>query len=67
VYFGKIESDCLGEWKADKADGYGIYSHMDGARYEGYWVNDKQEGYGVETWPDNARYEGNYVDGKKHG
>jgi len=29
-----------GEWKNDKANGYGVYKHVNGARYEGYWKND---------------------------
>ena len=24
-----------GEWLEDKANGYGIYTHIDGAKYEG--------------------------------
>jgi hypothetical protein len=24
----------------DKANGYGVYVHMNGARYEGYWKDD---------------------------
>jgi hypothetical protein len=43
-----------GEWKDDKAHGYGKYMHTDGAQYEGYWKEDKQHGKGKETWPDGA-------------
>ncbi len=32
----------------DKAHGRGIYTHMDGAQYEGDWKEDKQEGFGNE-------------------
>ena len=56
-----------GFWKDDKAHGYGIYSHLDGSRYQGYWKEDKQHGEGIETWPDGASYEGDYIEGKKHG
>jgi len=28
-------------WKDDKAHGYGVYMHADGARYEGEWKEDK--------------------------
>ena len=27
--------------KDDKAHGYGKYTHLDGALYEGYWEDDK--------------------------
>jgi hypothetical protein len=30
-----------GNWENDKANGYGIYYHSNGSRYEGNWVNDK--------------------------
>jgi hypothetical protein len=39
-----------GEWKNDKADGYGVYIHLNGAKYEGYWKEDLQDGYGIELW-----------------
>jgi len=29
-----------GEWIDDKANGYGIYIHANGTRYEGNWLND---------------------------
>ena len=29
-----------GDWKDDKANGYGVYTHVNGAKYEGYWVDD---------------------------
>ena len=35
-----------GEWTDDKANGFGIYSHTNGAYYEGHWLNDLQHGYG---------------------
>ena len=44
-----------------------MYTHANGATYEGQWKEDKQHGKGVETWPDGARYDGLYFDGKKHG
>ena len=48
----------MGEWKNDKASGYGEYMHLDGTTYVGNWSEDKQDGYGKETWPDGAQYEG---------
>jgi hypothetical protein len=29
-----------GEWKDDRANGYGVYCHSGGAKYEGHWNND---------------------------
>ena len=49
----------------DKAEGFGTYTHMDGAIYVGMWKEDKQNGKGKETWPDGAMYEGDYVMGLK--
>ena len=57
----------LGQWKDDKANGYGTYIHVNGAKYEGEWKDDLQHGYGIETWTDGSRYEGYYKGGKKHG
>jgi hypothetical protein len=34
----------------DKAHGFGVYSYLDGSRYEGgYWKDNKQHGEGIET------------------
>ncbi len=30
----------IGEWKNDKANGYGVYRHANGAVYEGHWKED---------------------------
>lgn len=60
-------SEESGQWADDKANGYGVYIHANGARYQGEWKNDLQEGYGVETWADGSKYEGYYKTGKKHG
>ena len=51
----------------DKANGYGIYKHVNGAKYEGNWKDDLQDGFGVESWGDGSKYEGYYKEGKKHG
>lgn len=46
-----------GEWENDKANGFGTYTHKNGAVYEGTWVNDVQDGKGKETWADGSVYE----------
>ena len=45
-----------GDWKDDKACGYGVYKHFNGAKYEGEWLDDYQHGKGVETWVDGSKY-----------
>jgi hypothetical protein len=42
--------NTIGNWENDKANGYGVYTHANGSRYEGEWVDDKQHGRGKETW-----------------
>lgn len=34
----------------------GVYTHIDGATYNGAWINDLQEGIGIEKWPDGSLY-----------
>lgn len=48
------------------ANGYGVYTCIDGSRFEGNWVNNNQEGQGNEYLSNGATYTGNYKDGKKH-
>lgn len=31
-----------GEWRDDKAHGYGVYYYKDGSTYEGQWADDHQ-------------------------
>ena len=54
-------------WINDKANGYGLYQHADGARSIGFWKDDIQCGKGNETWADGSRFDGDYKDGKKDG
>lgn len=72
IYFSQfyvfpIFAISVGEWKDDKANGFGSYTHANGAKYEGFWKDDLQDGWGTETWPDGSKYDGNYKEGKKHG
>ena len=36
-----------GEWKSDRANGYGILAYANGNKYAGNWADDKRHGYGV--------------------
>ncbi len=51
----------------NKISGIGIYSWLDGRKYEGEWKNNNMEGIGIYTWNDGRKYEGMYRDDKKHG
>ncbi len=31
----------VGNWENDKANGYGVYIHANGSKYEGEWKDDK--------------------------
>jgi hypothetical protein len=46
----------IGNWENDKANGYGVYIHANGSKYEGDWRDDKQHGYGSEYWADGSQY-----------
>lgn len=41
-----IRSIYKGEWKNNKANGYGILTHHDGDIYKGDWVDDRAHGKG---------------------
>jgi hypothetical protein len=46
--FTHVDGDIYeGDWKDDKASGYGTYLHSNGAKYEGEWEDDYQHGKGV--------------------
>lgn len=66
VYSG-IKSITLGEFENDRANGYGTYSHQNGAFYEGQWKNDFQEKIGIEVWTDGSVFKGLYEKGMKNG
>lgn len=38
--------------------GKGVFTWLDGRRYEGEYYDDKKHGKGVFTWPDGKRYNG---------
>jgi len=48
----------IGEWRDDKANGWGKLRHGDGDVYMGDWKDDKAHGYGKYFHRDNGLYEG---------
>ena len=49
-----IKNDIyFGDWKDDKAHGFGIFVDGQGSMYEGQWVKGMKHGYGVEQWEYN--------------
>ena len=56
-----------GEFQKDRACGFGIYVHANGALYQGSWMDDCQNGIGEESWNDESHYMGEYYKGKKQG
>lgn len=58
----------FGEWKANKAFGYGKYeTAFDKGFYEGQWKYDMPEGHGTECVKDLYTYEGPFTNGIKNG
>ena len=41
-------------------DGYGVYTWLDGRKYEGQYKKDKKHGNGVYTWADGRKYDGQW-------
>lgn len=37
TYIWSDKSSYKGEWKENQIDGFGIYVHQDGRKYEGAW------------------------------
>lgn len=60
---GNMTEQADGEWNEGKLDGYAVWQHSGGDRFEGAWHNGKKHGHGVYTWPDGRRFCGLYQDG----
>ena len=56
-----------GEFKQNKANGFGKYVNIKGEIYIGNWVDDKQEGDGELILKDGSRYNGQFKKGLKNG
>ena len=61
-----VREEFKGELLNKRADGYGIFTDMNG-EYEGDWTNDNQNGIGIENTPDNSTYKGEFRNGIKQG
>ncbi len=46
----------MGDWKENKISGIGVYSWLDGRRYEGEWLENNMEGMGIYIWNDGRMY-----------
>ena len=47
--------------------GKGVWSHLEGDRYEGFFENDKKHGQGTYKYSDGSTYEGSFENGLFHG
>jgi hypothetical protein len=50
-----------------KPNGFAIYKHIKGSKFEGTWLNFYQFGTGFEVWETDNYYEGEYMESKKNG
>ena len=50
----------LGEWRDNKANGKGKFTHVDGDIFDGDWVDDKANGKGTYTHRNGAKYTGSW-------
>ncbi len=62
---GVKTEQAAGEWEAGKLEGYGVWQHRNGDRYEGQWENGRKHGFGVYTWADGKRFCGLYRGGNR--
>ncbi|KPP65479.1 hypothetical protein Z043_116098 [Scleropages formosus] len=56
-----------GAFSKGNMHGHGVYSWVDGIRYEGQFIFNVPMGHGTYTWPDGSFYEGEVVSGIRHG
>jgi hypothetical protein len=55
-------SHFTGEWKNNKAEGKGVFKHVDGDIFDGEWKEDKANGYGEYKHKNGALYKGYWKD-----
>lgn len=60
---GEESEQASGEWSGGRLDGYAVWKHRSGVKYEGRWWNGRRHGTGVYSWPDGTRFCGEYEEG----
>ena len=50
MYIDKNSNRYEGQWRNDRAEGYGIKVFAKGDKHEGYYSNDKRNGFGTYYW-----------------
>lgn len=48
-------------------NGDGVYSWLDGKKYQGGYIDGVKNGHGEMTWPNGKIYRGNWVKGVQSG
>jgi hypothetical protein len=64
---GKPDDRYDGNLTLGWAEGQGVLTKVDGAKYAGTWKDSMQSGTGRLDWPDGSWYEGQWRAGKPHG
>jgi hypothetical protein len=57
----------VGQFKDDKPNGQGTYTHANGNKYDGEFKDGKRNGQGTYTYADGGKYVGEFKDDKYHG
>jgi hypothetical protein len=57
----------IGEFRANRRDGKGVWLYPNGAKYAGDFRDGKPSGRGTYTYPNGSRYVGDFRDGKFNG
>jgi hypothetical protein len=64
---GREDDRYTGMLEMGWAEGKGVLTKPDGAKYEGDWKQSMQSGNGRLEWPDGSWYDGQWKAGKPHG
>jgi hypothetical protein len=68
VVFDEYVSKYVGEFRNDRRNGQGTYTHHDGSVYTGQWKDDAESGQGRLTYDDGlSGYDGQWKNGHRHG